>query len=237
MAEFRNMTTTTTTAKTEVLNAFMRGIYAWMSAGLGLTALTAFYVANTPSIQQAVFSSPMLLIVLIVAQLGIVVAISAAVHKLSAAAATGLFMFYSGLNGVTLSIIFVVYTTASITTAFVVCAGMFGAMSLYGLTTKKDLTSWGSFLFMGLIGIILASVVNIFLRNPIMHFVISGVGVLVFVGLTAYDTQKLQRMGESAPMGDSLALRRGTILGALTLYLDFINLFLMLLRFFGQTRD
>jgi uncharacterized protein len=238
MADFRNMTTTATTGtKTEVVNAFMRGVYAWMSAGLGLTALLAFYVASTPSIQQVVYGTPMLLFGLIIAQLGIVVALSAAVHKLSAAAATGLFMFYSALNGVTLSFIFLVYTAASITTTFVVCAGMFGAMSIYGLTTKKDLTSWGSFLFMGLIGIIIASVVNIFLRSPMMHFAISGIGVLVFVGLTAYDTQKLQRMGESAPMGDSLALRRGTILGALTLYLDFINLFLMLLRLFGQSRD
>jgi uncharacterized protein len=236
MADFRNMTTTTG-ARVEVLNAFMRGVYGWMSAGLGLTALLAFYVASTPAIREVVHGTPMLLFGLIIVELGIVVAISAAIHKLSAATATGLFLFYSALNGVTLSFIFLVYTAASITTTFVVCAGMFGAMSIYGLTTKKDLTSWGSFLFMGLIGIIIASVVNIFLRSPAMHFVISGVGVLVFVGLTAYDTQKLKNMGESAPMGDSLALRRGTILGALTLYLDFINLFLMLLRFFGQSRD
>jgi uncharacterized protein len=236
MAQYRNMTTSTG-ARAEVVNAFMRGVYAWMSAGLALTALSAFYVASTPSVQEVVFGTPMLMFGLIIVQLGIVVALSAAVHKFSAGTATGLFVFYSTLNGVTLSIIFLVYTAASITTAFVVCAGMFGAMSLYGLTTKKDLTSWGSFLFMGLIGIIIASVVNIFLRNPMMHFVISGVGVLVFVGLTAYDTQKLKTMGETAPMGDSLALRRGTILGALTLYLDFVNLFLMLLRFFGQSRD
>jgi uncharacterized protein len=236
MAQYRNMTTATG-ARAEVVNAFMRGVYGWMSAGLALTALSAFYVASTPSVQEVVFGTPMLMFGLIIVQLGIVVALSAAVHKFSAGTATGLFVFYSTLNGVTLSIIFLVYTAASITTAFVVCAGMFGAMSLYGLTTKKDLTSWGSFLFMGLIGIIIASVVNIFLRNPMMHFVISGVGVLVFVGLTAYDTQKLKTMGESAPMGDSLALRRGTILGALTLYLDFVNLFLMLLRFFGQSRD
>jgi FtsH-binding integral membrane protein len=114
---------------------------------------------------------------------------------------------------------------------------MFGAMSIYGLTTRKDLTSWGSFFFMGLVGIILASIVNIFLKSPTINFVVSAIGVIVFVGLTAYDTQKLKVMGETAPLDDSLAIRRGTILGALTLYLDFINLFLMLLRFLGQTRD
>ena len=114
---------------------------------------------------------------------------------------------------------------------------MFAAMSIYGLTTKKDLTSLGSFLFMGLIGIIIASIVNIFLKSSAFQFVISGIGVIVFVGLTAYDSQKLKLMGESAPYDDALAIRRGTILGALTLYLDFINLFLMLLRFFGQSRE
>jgi hypothetical protein len=144
---------------------------------------------------------------------------------------------YSGLNGVTLSAILLAYTGSSVVGTFVICAGMFGAMSIYGMVTKKDLTSLGSFMFMGLIGIILASVVNIFLRSPGLEFAISGIGVLVFVGLTAYDTQKLKEMGQTAPMEDGTAVRRGTILGALTLYLDFINLFLMLLRFFGQGRE
>ncbi|HKK33722.1 MAG TPA: Bax inhibitor-1/YccA family protein, partial [Desulfomicrobiaceae bacterium] len=146
-------------------------------------------------------------------------------------------MLYSAMNGATLSAVLLAYTGASVFSTFLVCAGMFGAMSVYGMTTKKDLTSMGSFLFMGLIGIIIASVVNIFLQSPAMHFVISGVGVLIFTGLTAYDTQKLKAMGESAPMDDATAVRRGTILGALTLYLDFINLFLMLLRFMGQGRE
>lgn len=224
-------------ARTEVLNAFMRGVYQWMAGGLGLTALAAYYVASTPAIYNLVFGNTVVLIVLILATFGLVIAISAAIHKMSAATATGLFMLYSALNGVTLSCILKIYTGTSIASTFVICAGMFGAMSVYGLVTKKDLTSWGSFLFMGLIGIVIASIVNIFLKSTAMQFVISAVGVLVFVGLTAYDTQKLKVMGESAPQNDSVAIRRGTILGALTLYLDFINLFLMLLRFFGQTRD
>ncbi|MBA4358071.1 MAG: hypothetical protein C0405_10145, partial [Desulfovibrio sp.] len=120
---------------------------------------------------------------------------------------------------------------------FVVTAGMFGAMSVYGMVTKRDLTSMGSFLFMGLIGIVLASVVNMFLKSSAMGFIISVIGVLVFTGLTAYDTQKLKYMGEAMPLGDGTAIRRGTILGALTLYLDFLNLFLMMLRLFGSSRD
>ncbi|MFO7816904.1 MAG: Bax inhibitor-1/YccA family protein [Thermodesulfobacteriota bacterium] len=226
-----------TSTRSEALNAFMRGVYMWMGAGLGLTAITAYTVASTPTLAQAIFSNQLLFWGLIIGELLLVVAISGGISKMSAQTATGLFLLYSGLNGVTLSAILLLYTATSIASTFVVCAGMFGAMSIYGMTTKKDLTSWGSFLFMGLVGVILASVVNIFLRSPALNFAISGIGVLVFVGLTAYDTQKLKSMGESAPMDDSTAIRRGTILGALTLYLDFINLFLMLLRFFGQMRE
>lgn len=223
--------------RAEIVNAFMRGVYQWMAGGLGLTALAAYYVASTPAISNLIFGNMVVMIILILATLGLVFAISGAIHKMSAGVATGLFMLYSALNGVMLSSVLLIYTGASIASTFVICAGMFGAMSVYGLVTKKDLTSWGSFLFMGLIGIIIASIVNIFLKSSVMQFVISAVGVLVFVGLTAYDTQKLKVMGESAPHDDSVAIRRGTILGALTLYLDFINLFLMLLRFFGQTRE
>lgn len=235
MAEYR--TATTAGARAEVVNAFMRGVYTWMAGGLGLTALVAYVVVSTPAFIQFVAQNPMILLVLIIGELGLVVAISAAVHKMSAATASGLFLLYSGLNGVTLSPILLIYTGASVASTFVVCAGMFGAMSVYGLVTKKDLTSWGSFLFMGLIGIIIAMVVNIFLRSPMLHFAISGLGVLIFTGLTAYDTQKLKEMGQNAPMDDATAVRRGTILGALRLYLDFINLFLMLLRLMGQSRN
>ena len=227
----------TSAARAEVVNAFMRGVYGWMFAGLLVTAGLAFYVATTPAIAQMIWSNQILLIGLMLGELGLVIGLSAAIHRLSGTMATGLFLLYSALNGITLSVIAAVYAPGAIVNAFVTSAGMFGAMSLYGLTTKKDLTSWGSFLFMGLIGIIIASVVNIFLQSPMMHFIISGVGVLVFTGLTAYDTQKLKHMGEAAPMDDATAIRRGTILGALTLYLDFINLFLMLLRLFGGSRD
>ena len=235
MADFR--TYSTPKVRTEVLNVFMRGVYQWMAMGLGLTALVAYFVASSPTLIQAIFGNPLLFWGLIIGEVMLVVAISGGITRLSAQTATTLFLVYSGLNGITLSAILLIYTATSIASTFVVCAGMFGAMSIYGLTTRKDLTSWGSFFFMGLVGIILASIVNIFLKSPTINFVVSAIGVIVFVGLTAYDTQKLKVMGETAPLDDSLAIRRGTILGALTLYLDFINLFLMLLRFLGQTRD
>ncbi|NCC26324.1 MAG: Bax inhibitor-1/YccA family protein [Deltaproteobacteria bacterium] len=235
MADFR--TASRTTARPAVLNAFMQGVYQWMAAGLGMTALVAWTVASSETMVQIIFGNQLLFWGLIIGELGLVLWLSAGISKMSAGMATGMFLLYSAMNGATLSIILLAYTGASVAATFVVCAGMFAAMSVYGMVTKKDLTSWGSFLFMGLIGIILASVVNIFLKSPGLHFVISGIGVLVFVGLTAYDTQRLKAMGESAPMDDAVAIRRGTILGALTLYLDFINLFLMLLRFFGQSRN
>lgn len=221
----------------QATNFFLRGVYNWMTLGLGLTALVAYGVATTPALVQAIFTNPLLFWGMIIAEFGLVMAISGAIHRMSAGTATGLFLLYSALNGATLSSILLVYTAASIFKAFIVCTGMFAAMSVYGATTKKDLTGMGSFLFMGLIGIIIASIVNIFMASSALDFVISGIGVLVFTGLTAYDTQKLRVMGESAPMDDAVAIRRGTILGALTLYLDFINLFLFLLRFFGGSRD
>jgi len=224
-------------AKSEVLNAFMRGVYGWMSMGLGVTAVAAFMTVSSPAMMQFIFGNQLVFFGLIIAELALVVTISAAIKRLSASAASGLFLLYSALNGLTLSSIFMVYTQTSILSAFIVSAGMFGAMSVYGLVTKKDLTSWGSFLFMGLIGIIIASLVNMFVKSSAMSFVISCIGVLVFVGLTAYDTQKLKIMGETAPAGDGAAVRRGTILGALTLYLDFINLFLMMLRLMGSGRN
>ncbi len=217
-------------------NAFLVGVYKWMAIGLAVTAGVAMYTAGNERLLDLIFTNTILLIGLVVAQLGLVVALSAAINKLSATTATALFILYSALTGLTLSTIFIVYTASSIASTFVASAGMFGAMSLYGLMTKKDLTSLGSLCFMGLIGIIIAMIVNIFLKSDMMGFIISGIGVLVFLGLTAYDTQKLRNMGENAPTDDPTALRRGTILGALTLYLDFINLFLMLLRLFGQRR-
>lgn len=228
----------TTQSRVEVVNAFMRGVYGWMCLGLLLTAGASAFTVSSPAMMQAVFGNQILFFGLIIAEFALVLGISAAINRLSAGAASGLFLLYSALNGITLAAIFAVYAKATIMNAFFVTGGMFGAMSLYGLLTKKDLTSFGSFLFMGLIGIIIASVVNIFTKSAMMDFIISCVGVLVFLGLTAYDTQKLKVMGEMAPADDATAVRRGTILGALTLYLDFINLFLMMLRLFsGSNRN
>lgn len=225
-----------TSSRAEAVNAFMRGVYGWMAGGLALTAVVAMMAASSPAIMRVIFS-PVVLIVLVLAEFGLVIGLSAAINRLSASAASGMFLVYAGLNGLTLSSIFLVYTSTSIASAFAVSAGMFLAMSLYGMITKRDLTSLGSFMMMGLIGMVIAMVVNIFLHSSAMAFVINCVGVLVFTGLTAYDTQKLKEMGDYAPMNDATALRRGSILGALRLYLDFINLFLIMLRFFGGSRD
>lgn len=217
-----------------VAGIFMGHVYRWMTIGLGVTAFTAYAVAGSPALMEAIFGNFLIMVVLIVAQIGLVVALSAAIHKLSAGTATGIFLLYALLNGLTLSSIFIVYPIGNIANAFLTCTGMFLAMSVYGTVTKRDLTGMGSFLFMGLIGIIIASIVNIFLGSSMLDFVISCAGVIIFTGLTAYDTQKLRQFGEAAPLDDASAIRRGAILGALNLYLDFINLFLMLLRLFGN---
>ena len=219
------------------VSVYMRHVYQWMTAGLALTTVVAYGVAGTPAIRDAILGNSLVLILLVVAQFGLVIGLSAAIHKLSAGAATGLFLLYSALTGAMLSSIFVVYPIASIGTAFLVTTGTFLAMTVYGTVTRRDLTGLGNFLFMGLIGIIIAMVVNIFLQSSMMNFIVSCLGVLIFTGLTAYDTQKLRRFGEAAPLEDGTAIRRGAILGALTLYLDFINIFLMLLQLFGGNRD
>jgi FtsH-binding integral membrane protein len=223
-------------SRPEVVNAFMRGVYGWMFAGLATTALVA-YGTFASGLWQIFAQNMILFFGVILAEIGLVIGLSARINRMSASTATSLFVLYSALNGLTFSLILIAYPSSAIFKAFACTAGMFGAMSIFGYVTKKDLTSWGSFLFMGLIGIIIASVVNIFLKSPMMHFVISGIGVLVFLGLTAYDTQQLKTMGETAPMDDATAMRRGSILGALRLYLDFINLFLFMLQFFGMSRD
>ena len=211
---------------------FFNSVYAWMATGLALTALVAVYVSRQPEWLGVIFR-PGPLIGLIVVELALVWVISAAVNKLSPAAATVLFMVYAALNGLTLSAIFLVYTKSSIAGAFGVTAGTFAAMSIYGMVTKRDLSGWGSFLFMGLIGIVLASVVNIFWANSTLYWIITYAGVLVFVGLTAYDTQRLKEIAH-ATAGDARMASRLAISGALALYLDFINLFLMLLRIMGS---
>lgn len=218
-------------------SAYIRQVYVWMTIGLAVTGAVAMFVAGSPAIRAQIFGSTAIFIILLLVQLGLVIALSAAVQKMSAGTATGMFLLYSVISGVTLSSIFLVYTAASISTAFFVSAGTFLIMSVYGTVTKRDLTSLGSFLTMGLIGLIIAMVVNIFLKNSTLDLVISCIGVLLFTGLTAYDTQKLRRIGEEIDLNDSLNLRRAVIIGALTLYLDFINLFLMMLRLFGGRRD
>jgi FtsH-binding integral membrane protein len=214
---------------------FMVRVYNWMAAGLAITGGTAFMVANNETLLKLIFGNPIVPIVLIIAQIGLVFYLAMKVMDMSASQATGVFLLYAGLTGLTFSSIFLVYTASSITSTFLVTAGTFGAMSFYGYTTKKDLTSWGSFLFMGLIGIIIASIVNIFLHNETMYWVISYAGVLIFVGLTAYDTQKIKEMNILGNEGTDEDTKEA-IRGALTLYLDFINLFLMLLRIMGDRR-
>lgn len=233
-----------TPASTEASTIFLAKVFNWMAIGLGLTGFVAFLTINSQTALQILFTVQdgyakpnMLLYGLLIAELGLVFYLSARIQKISAQAATGIFLGYSALNGVTLSTILLYYTASSIAATFFVTAGMFGAMAVYGFVTKKDLSSWGSFLFMGLIGIIIASVVNMFLGSSMMSWVISGIGVIIFTGLTAYDVQQITRMGEQGIMnGGEAAIRKGAIMGALKLYLDFINLFLMLLRFMGDRR-
>ena len=212
--------------------AFIRRVYGWMFGGLLLTAFAALWVVMSPAMQQIVLMNRMVAFGLIIAELGIVMFLSFRLMAMSAGAAAASFLVYSFLNGLTLSVIFWQYSHASIVQAFLTAAGMFGAMSVYGLVTKRDLTSWGAFFFMGLMGIILCSVVNIFLRSSGLSFVISVVGVFIFLGLTAWDNQKLKTMATvTGPMQENVA-----VIGALALYLDFLNLFLFLLRLFGDRR-
>ena len=218
------------------LSVYMAQVYGWMTCGLLLTAFISWYAANTPAVLQLVFANQITFFGLIIVQLGLVFVLSGMVHKLSGAVATSLFMLYSALTGLTLSSIFLAYTGESIGMTFIITAGMFGAMSLWGYTTRRDLSGMGSMLFMALIGIVLASLVNIWLKSSALMWAVTYIGVVVFVGLTAYDTQKLKNIGEGINVDDKENLRRYSIMGALTLYLDFINLFLMLLRIFGNRR-
>lgn len=218
------------------IQTYMAQVYGWMTCGLLLTAFVAWYASGSLEIQSFIFSNQIVFFGLIIAQLGLVFVISGMVNRLNGTVATGLFMLYSALTGLTLSSIFLVYTGESIFGTFIVAGGMFGAMSVYGYATKRDLSGMGSMLFMALIGIVLASLVNMWLKSSGLANIISYVGVLVFVGLTAYDTQKLKNMGEQLSVDDRDNFRKYSIVGALTLYLDFINLFLMLLRIFGNRR-
>jgi FtsH-binding integral membrane protein len=212
--------------------SFIRSVYAWMFGGLLLTAVAALWVVTSPAMQQLVLFNPIIRIGLMVAEIGIVFYLSLRLTKMSGAAAAGAFLLYSVLNGLTLSVIFFAYSQGSLVQAFVTAAGMFGAMSVYGTVTKRDLTSWGSFFMMGVFGIIICSLVNLFLHSTGLDFAISVVGVFIFLGLTAYDTQRIRAYANvGGGLSDNFA-----IIGALRLYLDFINIFLFLLRLFGGRR-
>ncbi|QMI04619.1 Bax inhibitor-1/YccA family protein [Citrobacter sp. RHB25-C09] len=218
------------------LQTYMAQLYGWMTVGLLLTAFIAWYAANSSAFMELLYTNRIFFFGLVIAQLAVVFVLSGLVNRLSAGVMTTLFMLYSVLTGLTLSSIFIIYTASSIASTFVVTGGMFGVMSLWGYTTKRDLSGWGNMLFMALIGIILASLVNFWLKSEALMWAVTYIGVVVFVGLTAYDTQKLKNIGEQIDVRDTSNLRKYSILGALTLYLDFINLFLMLLRIFGNRR-
>jgi uncharacterized protein len=230
-----------TLQKTQVqvrVNSFVRSVYNWMAIGLALTGFVAYSVANMPEVQQVIFGSGIIFFGLIIAQLALVFVISSRIYKMQAGTATSLFLLYSALNGATLSSIFLAYANSTITSTFFVCSATFVACSIYGYTTRRDLTSMGGFLTMGLIGIVIASLANLFFQSSAVSTVVSYIGVLVFVGLTAYDTQAIKNMALAQPADiDAGAVRKGAIIGALKLYLDFINLFLMLLRIFGGNRN
>jgi FtsH-binding integral membrane protein len=217
------------------VNSFVRSVYNWMAAGLALTGFVAYFVASDPTLFRMAQKGFFLFAI---GELALVLILSARINRLQATTATGLFLGYAFLNGVTFSYIFAIYTQTMIASTFFICAVTFGALSLYGWATKRDLTGVGSFMAMGLIGIIVASVVNIFVRSSGMQMIISYIGVIVFAGLTAYDTQTIKQMALSQPAGlDGAVARKGAIIGALKLYLDFILLFQYLLYIFGGRRD
>ncbi len=213
---------------------FLRAVYGWMCAGLAITAVTAILVASSPALVTTLAGNRLFFWVLVIAQLGLVFALSARVQTLAPSTASFMFIVYSALTGVTFSFILLAFTGESIATTFLVTAGMFGALAAYGTVAKRSLQGMGQFLFMGVIGVVLASLVNIFVRSDGLQFVISFIGVIVFTGLTAYDAQRLKAMALAMPSGKSGSY---AIVGALALYLDFINLFMFLLRFTGNRRD
>jgi len=215
--------------------SFISRVYVWMSLGLLVTAVTAAFTASTPAMVQAIFGTRWTFIALIIAEFLLVMGLSAMVNRLSFAAAAGAFVVYSVLNGLTLSVIFLAYTASSIYLTFFVTAGTFGAMSVYGFVTRRDLTSVGNLCLMGLFGIIIGSVVNMFLANQMIYWITTYAGILIFVGLTAYDTQKIKQINESVDASSEQG-KKLAIMGALALYLDFINLLLLLLRLFGRRR-
>lgn len=219
----------------EAFPVLMRKVYVWMSLALLITGMTAYYVATNETLMFAILTNEILFYGLIIAELALVFGVSAAINRLSLLTATLMFLLYSVINGATLSVIFLIYQMSSIATVFFITAGTFGTMASIGYTTKKDLSSMGRILFMALIGIIIATVVNIFIKSDGLTMILSYIGVLVFVGLTAWDSQKIKQMLLQATGVDE-GIKKIALLGALTLYLDFVNLFIYLLRIFGRRR-
>lgn len=221
-------------AAVEMTNTMVRKVYLWMCAALALTGLTAYMVAGTPDFVRFVFGGKWTFLLLVVAEFALVIWLTAAIDRLSSFAAVALFGLYSIVNGVTLSSIFLVYELGSITSAFISSAAVFGVMAVYGSFTRKDLTRIGGICLMAVLGLIIAILVNLFLKNTLIDMLISGVGVLIFTGLTAYDAQKVKNLLSGAQENEVTS--KMAVLGALTIYLDFINLFLYLLRIFGQKK-
>ncbi|MBD2703115.1 Bax inhibitor-1/YccA family protein [Spirosoma sp. BT702] len=215
--------------------AFMTQVYGWMTVALLVTAVVSIWVASTPAVLNLIFGNRLVFYALLIGEVLLVMSLSAAIQRVSAQTATFMFLGYAVMNGLTLASIFILYTGGSIASTFFVTAGTFGAMSAYGYFTKRDLTSWGGFLLMALIGLIIASVVNLFWQNETLYWVATYAGVLIFVGLTAYDTQKIKEMNVIGNAGTDED-RKEAIMGALRLYLDFINMFLYLLRLFGRRK-
>jgi len=224
---------TTPFSAEERITTFLRSVYGWMCAGLAITAAVAYFVASSPSIIQTLTRTPFVAIALMLAQLGLVGVLSIRVQRMAPSTAAALFIAYSALTGVTVSFVLLTYTLQSVASTFAIASAMFGAMAFYGTVTSRSLAGWGQCLFMGLIGVILASVVGMFWKSDGLQFVLAFCGVIVFTGLAAYDAQRLKAMALALPSG---ATGSFAVVGALSLYLDFINLFLMLLRFTGDRR-
>lgn len=233
--EIRDFKHERTLTMSEVSSMLMRKVYLWMTLALAITGITAYGICASPGLMMAIISNQALFWGLIIAEFALVFAISGAINKLSLTVATLFFVLYSVINGATLSIILFAYTAESVATVFFITAATFGAMSLIGFTTKTDLTGMGKYLMMALIGLIIATIVNLFMGNSMLNMIISYVGVLIFVGLTAYDTQKIKNMLAVAPDAGE-QMHKIALLGSLTLYLDFINLFIYLLRILGDRK-
>ena len=231
--ELKNLSIDDQLAMSSAFPVLMRKVYVWMTLAMVITGFTAYGVATSPGVQQAIFTNQILFWGLVIAEFALVIGVSAAINRLSLATATLMFILYSVINGALLSSIFLIYTASSIATVFFITAGTFATMALIGYTTKTDLSSIGKYLFMALIGLVIATFVNFFIKSSGFDYILSYIGVLIFVGLTAYDSQKIKQMLLQAPDAGEGA-QKIALLGALSLYLDFINLFLYLLRIFGR---